>query len=367
MNRKKTKVFLATILTSLLLLSGCSKERLKLTQEVTKWDNLYEGNNIHFYYEDFTNTQIEELNRLYKLKGTIGSQGDELERALKVSEWLHTKMEYNQGAISTKEDALEILNEKESSPKASDREFSIVFNQVCSALGIYGRIGVFRVKYAEIAKGRDYYRVNEIWSEKLNKWIMVDPSKGVYITKEDIPLSAMEIIESNLDNVEVKGIKDSKDYIKNFKDYTYSYTINIDNTIYGRKRSNSFITYLPEGEMPELKLKQGYAPPTIYVNNRALFNISPKDEYVDDKSDKIPTMIIMKKVTEEDKGDDKTFVIGVFQNSVMVDDYYLKVNDEEWERVKRYKEIALKEGSNTISLSLDGKEIIREIAINKKQ
>ena len=78
-------------------------------------------------------------------------------------------------------------------------------------------------------------------------------------------------------------------------------------------------------------------------------------------------MIIMKKVTEEDKGDDKTFVIGVFQNSVMVDDYYLKVNDEEWERVKRYKEIALKEGSNTISLSLDGKEIIREIAINKKQ
>lgn len=366
MNRKKTKIILVALLTALSLLAGCKKDTPKKTLEVTKWDNIYQGKNTHFYYEDFTNTQIEELNKLYQLNGTIGSQGDELERAMKISEWIHSKMKYDQGSISAKENAIDILKEKENSNKASDREFSIVFNQACSALGIYARRGEYRVKDAEIAKDRDYYKVNEIWSEKLSKWIMVDPSEGVYITKENIPLSAMEIIESKLDNIVVKGKEDSKEYVNKLKNLTYSYTINIDNNIYGRRKSNSNITYLPKGEMPELKVKEGYATPSIYVSDSALFNISPKVEYVDDKSDTVPTMIIMKKYVEEQKSDNKTFVVGVFKNSVMVDEYYLKINDQEWEKISKYKEIELKPGSNTISLSLDGKEIIREIVIDKR-
>jgi len=366
LNRKKAKLILVALVTSLSILSGCSKESSKKSLEVTKWDNVYEGKNIHFYYEDFTNSQIEELNRLYQLNGTIGSQGDELERAIQITKWIHTKMQYSQGSVSTKEDVIEILKEKETSPKASDREFSIVFNQVCTALGIYARRGEFRVKNAEIAKGRDYYKVNEIWSDKYNKWIMVDPSEGVYITKENIPLSAMEVIESKLENIEVKGIENSKDYISKLRNFIYSYTINIDNKIYGSKKSNSYITYLPNGELPELKFKQGYAPPSIYVYNSSLFTISPKVNYVDDNSDTVPTMIIMKKVVDENKNDNKTFVVGVFKNSVMVDTYYLKINDQEWEKVAKYKEITLNKGSNTISLSLDGNEVIREIVIDKK-
>jgi len=366
LKKSKAKIIFVALVTALALLSGCKKESVKKTLEVSKWDNLYEGKNIHFYYEDFVNTQIEELNRLYQLNGTIGSKGDELERALKITEWIHSKMKYDQGSISAKDNAIEILKEKETAPKASDREFSIVFNQACTALGIYARRGEFRVKNAEIAKERDYYKVNEIWSDKYNKWIMIDPSAKVYITRENIPLSAMEIVESKLENIEVKGLEDSKDYINRLKNLIYSYTINIDNSIYGKKRSNSFITYLPKGEMPELKFKNGYAPPSIYVNTNTLFNISPKVEYVDDKSDKIPTMILMKKITEEQKSDNKTFVVGVFNNSVMVDTYYLKINDEEWEKINKYKEVTLNKGSNTISLSLDGKEVIREIVIDKK-
>lgn len=354
------------LVTALTLLCGCKNDNAKKTIEVTKWDNLYEGKNIHFYYEDFTNTQIEELNKLYQLNGTIGSQGDELERAVQIAEWIHTKMKYDQGSISAKETAIDILKEKETAPKASDREFSIVFNQACASLGIYARRGEFRVKNAEISKGRDYYKVNEIWSDKYNKWIMVDPSAKVYFTKDNIPLSAMEVIESKLDNVEVKGKEVSKEYINKLKELIYSYTIFIDNSIYGKKKSNSYITYIPKGELPELKLKDGYATPSIYVNNSSLFNISPKVQYVDDKSDQIPTLIIMKKIIEEQKSDNKTFVVGAFKNSVMVDEYYLKVNDQEWEKVNKYKEITLNKGVNTISLSLDGKKIIREVVIDKK-
>ncbi|WP_163194092.1 transglutaminase domain-containing protein [Clostridium thermarum] len=347
----------------LLILSGCTNVNTNKGLKITKWDNFYDGNNIHFYYEDFNNTNIQELNSSYKLNEKIGNSGDELERSLKIVEWMKSLMEYNKGSIGTKEDALSILKEVETTKKASDREFSIVFSQASTAIGIYARRGEFRLKEASTINGEDYYKVNEIWSDKFNKWIMIDPSTGVYIQKDNVPLSAMELVQNGLKNVEAVGVKESKKYIEKLEKLLYSYSIPIDNGVYGRKRSNTYITYLKKGEVPTLKMSQGFVVPSIYVNNDNLFNISPKIVYTDDKSDTIPTLVIMKKSAEGTITDDKTFVVGVFINSVMLESYQLKINEEPWKKIDMYTDFVLNEGVNTISLSLNGSDILRQIVI----
>jgi hypothetical protein len=345
------------------MLSSCKNIDTSKELIVENWNNFYEGTNIHFYYEDFKNTNIEELNRSYQLNGKIGNSGEELERAVKLTQWMKTLMEYDKGSISTKEDALSILKERETSKKASDREYSIVFSQSATSLGIFARRGEFRAKEATTNKGEAYHKVVEIWSDKFNKWIMIDPIYGAYFKKGDTPLSAMEIVQSGLDNLEMIGADAPDKYTEMLKKVIYSYSISIDNSIYGKKRSNTYITYLKPEEIPQLKLPQGYIPPTIFVNNQELFNISPKNEYTDDKSDKIPTLVIMKKTLEDSGNSDKTFVIGVFMNSVMLQNYKLKINEEPWKNVELYSDIVLIKGRNSISLSLNGEDVIREIVI----
>jgi hypothetical protein len=363
MNINKKFRFLALVTIGLLSLSGCKNVNPNKGLEITKWDNYYDGKNIHFYYEDFKSVNIEQLNISYQLNGKIGSSGDELERSAKIIQWMKTLMKYDRGSVGTKEDALSILEEVETTKKASDREFSIVFSQSCTALGIYARRGEFRIKEPATSKDEDYYKVDEIWSNKFNKWVMIDPSSGGYIQKDSVPLSAMELVQKGLDNVEVIGIEEPKKYIGKMEKLIYSYSIPIDNSIYGKKRSNTYITYLKSGEVPTLKMSQGFVPPTIYVNSDTLFNISPKIEYANDKSDKVPTLVIMKKTVEGTVTDDKTFVVGVFMNSVMLESYQLRVNEEPWKKIDMYTDFVLKKGVNSISLSLNGSDVVREVVI----
>lgn len=363
MLRNKRNRFLAMLTVILLVISGCKNIDTNKEFVVEKWDNFYEGNNIRFYYEDFKDINIEELNRRYQLNEKVGSSGDELERAEKLTQWMHTVMEYDKGSISTKEDSLSILKEREASKRASDREFAIVFSQSCTAIGIFTRRGEFRAKEATPIKEEAYQKVTELWSSRFNKWVMIDPAYGVYLIKDGIPLSAIEIVQNGLENVQVIGVENPTKYTDKLKKVINSYSTPIDNSIYGKKRSNTHITYLGVNQIPQLKVTQGFVPPTIFVKKEELFNISPTVQYTDDKSDKIPTMVIMKKTLEGSANSDKSFVVGVFMNSVMLGNYQLRINEEPWKSVELYTDITLTKGRNIISLSLNGKEIIREIIV----
>lgn len=359
---KKSK-FLALAMATVMIFSACKNVNTSKDLVVTKWNNFYEGKNIQFYYEDSKNTSIEELNRSYQLNGKVGSSGDELDRATKITQWMKTLMQYDKGSVSTKEDSLSILQEIETSKKASDREFSIVFSQSAASIGLYARRGEFRIKNSASGKGEDYHKVAEVWSEKYKKWIMIDPSYGVYLTRENVPLSAIEVIQKGLEGTAVVGMENSKKYLDKLQKMAYSYSIPIDNNIYSKKKSNTYITYLKSGELPELRVRQGFVPPTIFVNSETLFNIAPTAKYINDKSDKVPTIVIMKKNVEGSINDDKTFVIGVFINSTMLESYQLKINNEPWKKIDMYTDMALNKGENTISLSLNGKDVVREIVI----
>lgn len=365
--KRKTSLFIILI-TLCTFLIGCKKEVVEKGVFVANWNNYYEGNNIRFYYEDYKNTNLQQLKNNYNLNDVIKDSQDDFQKALKLMSWVHSKMKYNKGSISTKEDALSILKEAENKNTLSDKDFAIVYSQCAASLGIYARRGEFRVKNSQQDGKDSYYKVCEIWSDKYNKWIMLDVVNNCYMEVGGKPLSAVEILNAGLQNVNTMGIKDIEKYIKKIKPYFYSYTIEIDNNIYGVPKSNSFITYSNSKDLPEIRIEGNLIRPTIFVKNDNLFNKCPRIDYKNDYSDKIPTLIFSKKKTDEkENGKDIVLNGAAFKDSGMLKGYYISIDGKPWIEVNRFFTFTLNEGNNNIRLSQDKKKVIREVTIEHRK
>lgn len=359
------RAFKKFIISSLLLaitigcFIGCGDKKSQEGIFTTKWDNFYEGDNIVFYYELEGNPNLQKLKAKYDLDEVIKDSTDELDKALKIMDWVNKKMKFNKGSISTKEDAINILKQAENNNSFSDREFSIVFSQCSASLGLYVRRGEFRVKESQNNKKDPYFKVCEVWSSKYSKWIMLDIANNTFMESEGKPLSAIELLNKGFEHVNTKGIKNIEKYVKKMKPYMHTYTIEIDNNLNGMTKSNSFITYTPKGPMPEICIEGGLIRPTIFVNNDAVFRKPPTiAKSQSENKDKIPTLILSKKTSE----DDEIILYGAsFKDSGMLKGFYISVNNDTWMEINNYFTIPIKEGENNIRLSLDKKSVLREV------
>ncbi|WP_242960988.1 transglutaminase domain-containing protein [Clostridium peptidivorans] len=372
---RKNKFLAFVIILISISLMACSSNNQGKKEEsqkglfVEKWDNFYEGSNIKFYYESPQESNLQLLKDKYKLNEVVKDGKDDFDKSLNLMKWINTKMKYNKGSISTKEDALSILKEATGANSTfSDKDFAIVYSQVASSLGIYARRGEYRIKNSQQDGKDSYYKVCEVWSDKYSKWIMLDVVNNSYIEYGGRPLSAIEVLNIGMDNIKANGIKDLEKYIKKFKPYLYSYTIEIDNNIYGTPKSNAFISYSKGSDMPEVRIEGGLIRPTIFVKKDTLFNKSPRIEYKNDNSDKSASLIIQKKNgIEGEKEEELAINVAAFKNSGNIKDYFISVDNKPWEKISMFKTISIKEGKTNIRLSEDGKKAVKEIILQYKK
>ncbi|EJP6472708.1 hypothetical protein NHI66_002015 [Clostridium botulinum] len=367
LNLKIVCVFIFVLFINIFFVS-CKSANTNKGIIVEKWDNFYEGNNIHFYYSDGKSPNPQQLKTKYSLDKLASTGKDDIDKSLKVSNWLNNQLKFSKNSIKTEEDSLTILEKyKKEEGTVSDREFNQIFTEAISSVGIYARMGEFRVNDAQHSKKDDFFKVSEIWSDKYKKWIMIDVVNSCYMSKSGVPLSAIEILNNGINNIEINGVKDKNKYIKKMERYFYSYTIAIDNNIHDGVKSNSYITYVAKGQLPELKTLKGYIKPTIFVNDYSLFTISPKLQYKDSQSDKTSTLMISKKNTEGKEEENPSFYVATFKDSVMVKEFYISVNGADFGKVNNIFELKLKEGQNSVRLSENGKDAIREVIVNYKK
>ncbi|WP_051931916.1 transglutaminase domain-containing protein [Clostridium sp. KNHs214] len=374
MKNKFLKILLMGLLVAIVAVAFNKYGFVKSNQNkvsVEKWDNLYSEGNIKFYYQDKADMNIQNLKETFKLKELVKNEKDDLKKALVIMKWLGEKVKYNPNSMSNEDFAIETIKKaEENTITINDQDYCSIYTEVATAAGLNVRKGELRVKEANKDKKKYNHFVCEVWSDKYNKWIMLDPSNLHYITNKGEPISVMEVISKRDDNIEILGGSDSKKYIKNLKKYLYSYTIPIDNSIYGIRKSNSFITYINKGDLPEIYIKDSLIKPTIFTDKQVLFNISPKIKYQSEKAvkkDTVPTLIFSERKSEKDKEKDKEKVHlygGVFKDSVMEEKYYISINGGQWKEVNKYFEMTLLEGKNTIKLSMDKEKVQREVVIN---
>lgn len=344
------------------------EDNVKVGLIINKWDNIYTERNIKLYYDNSNKQELDELNKKYNLDKIVSASVDEFDKSLKILNWINDNMKYkrNMKANVTAKGAFDILEGKNKKQTYSDEEISIVFNEFALAVGVISRIGQLTVSNEEKNMEDSTISICEIWSDKYNKWIMIDPANGCYILEKDVPMNAIEVIIKGLDTLKVEGKSNESKYKKYINKYFHAYTIKIDNGVYGISKSNSYITYLKDISINNLDLNLDLNQPTIFVDNSYMFNLSPKEKYVVEKSNEKATIIFMNKNQQTQEKDESVkieLIAGVFKNSSMVNNYYISINNGPFKEENQYFTIQIKSGINNIRLSEDGKTVTREIVL----
>ncbi|MGH4118436.1 transglutaminase domain-containing protein [Clostridium sp.] len=360
------RILILTIIIAAVILWNF-KFKNAITQEgliITKWDNFYSGDNIHFYYLSPQNENLLKLKVKYGLNNIIDNKADALDNSIKIMKFINGKVKAKSTSMSSDKNTLQIMEVAFGGGEISDSDYVAMYEECLASVGIKARRGILRGTDNKI-KGKSYFNVCEIWSDKYKKWIMIDGVNGYYMQKDGIPLGAVETINTGIEKVKIYDLKDTSKYIKSMKNYYESYSIYVDNNKYGELKSNSQITYLKDKQLPKIETKEGFTQPTIFVNSPKVFNISPEIKYEDTGNDKVATLIFAKRDLKDDTKEIQNFTVGAFINSYMLTNYFISVNGSDYIKVDTFFELQIIEGINSIKLSQDGKNVSKEVVIEK--
>lgn len=367
--RKNKRPIKTLILVGIILILGVyyinSYDKYKGIK-VVEWNNIYNENNINIFYEDLESEQNEKLAKLdstYRIDEIIKEETKEIDKILKTVDILNSIVNYDDVADSVNSDGYSILKDKGENRKVSARDMAIIERDIMLIAGYNARIGVLRQDNPQLNSNSSYYVV-EYWSEEHGKWVMIDFRDKGYFLNGETPLSTVEVLNSDIKDITYVGQTEEKKYRKDIEKYLKSYSIPIDNTLIN-KRSNSYICYIKDEKNIELKGYNSFIPPTIFTMEEEMFNLKPGS--VATKEDEGVYIILMKKspVVEKDKEtvEDNTFVLGGFQNSSILSEYYIRINNLEYEKVNMHKEIELPNGETKIEISLDGVNTVGSVVI----
>lgn len=354
---------------TLLALRGNSKNSsFNYNVKVLEWNNVYEGNNIHFYFNN-SDPSYTNFKNLYGLEKVTSNAQNDMEKTLAVINWLNKRAKINISAMESKKTTEQIISGLETNPVLSQKDYYIVLEDLLTSVGVFCRQGYFEATNTSDDNKSNQYNVIEIWSRLHGKWILIDGTLKDYIMMDNIPISAVELMNSDFNKLTFNDVTDSKaqkKYFKNISQYLTAYSVKINNDKFDETKSNSIITYVKDKKNIQLESAKGYSQPTIFSIDEKLFQVNPEIVYHNDNSDKVPTIIVAKRNIKEDTEEYSKFTIGAFLNSVMVDNYYLSINGGAYNQVRLYYDLSLPKGSTTISLSLDGKNELRRVVLEKK-
>lgn len=342
------------------------------TIEVTKWDNIYSEDNLDFYYDDNRNETIIKLESTYKVNSIVSKEKKEIKKVLKTIDILNSIAECDDVKDSDLTDGYSILKNIGKSKKVSEREMAVIERDLLLASGFNARVGEYRRNSPQSYDNSSYYVV-EYYSTEYKKWVLIDFRDRAYLLKDNKPVSAIDLIGEKIDNLEYKGRNSYKIFKDSIGKYLSSYTIAIDNTLQ-MKKSNSYLTYISNNkDIDLLKNKNTFTSPSIYTNKKNLFTKEPGNDKINE--DKKTYLILQKK---QDQNNDKSkdnkkekeysYIIGAFNSSKVINNYFIRVNGGPWKQVNNYYyEYSLVKGNNKIELSLNEQDILSTIQINKNE
>lgn len=367
---KKAKNIIIKFLVVVLLVGGGTLLYIKFFKDnkgllVSTWENIYNENNITLLYMEENSVDSSKnliaLNKKYNIKDIISNISDEKKKVLKTTEILNEIVEYDGVADSISFNGNGILEEKGANKKVSGRDMAYIERDILLASGFVSRIGEFRKEAPQFESSPSYFVV-EYWSKEYKKWIMIDFRDQGYFEKENNPLSAIEIIDEKLKELIYIGNDTQNNYRKKLSEYLSSYTIAIDNTL-PMENSNSYITYCKGNKDIDLKKGSEFIKPTIFTTSKSLFQMSPTEKPTI-KDTKAYLILMKKPINETDK---ITFIVAGFKDGAVIDKPYIRINEEGFEKVDKYKDIEIKEGTNVVELSLDGVNVISKIVVENSK
>ncbi|WP_461634078.1 transglutaminase domain-containing protein [Labilibaculum euxinus] len=245
-------------------------------------------------------------------------------------------------------------------------EYGGVLNDILNSFGYVARTVGLKHKDADYGGAGMGHVATEVWSNKLNKWIFLDPQFGIYAQKDNVPLNIFEIYQikkvgnfEKIEFIEVKTNKASKDYGTGFLTNYLGY---IDINQNYRNKSYSLALKM-EGERDFLTFQAFPRPKVLYTSNfeDVYFSINQTMVLFDYNEDEITR-------TEEEFGklDIKTvedfndnmaifaakpnFILSFDNNMPWFKNYIVKLNNSVIEEQNKKYCVNLKKGMNTLTI-----------------
>lgn len=344
------------------------KDEINESINIVKWDNYYEGENIRLYYLKHGNENVIKFGTRNRLNELVKAEYTDDKRIESSVRWIEENIEYKKSAVYTSKDVYEINFQKTNKVLMNDEEIQNIFNHCAAYYNIYSR-NAYLIGDVNSTSDKYITKLNEYWNNEMEKWIIIDAIEGTMFLKNNKPLSGIELFKTDISEIEVKnllGKKIGKDYLVNLKKFNYAYAIDIDNNRYGEGMINASITYTENN--PFLMIDNLYYIPNIFVKSEKMFNLFPKQDYVNSLDDEVPTMVFGIRHTEDQEEEATVLAVGVLLDSAMIDNYFYSFNGSDWINIRDefhfYKK--LKEGTNKVKISRDGVVIEREIIFEYK-
>lgn len=154
-----------------------------------------------FTYQSADAPELQALRMKYNLDSVAGT-GDEVTRILNVLHWVHNKARHNGSAglpkiVRNTETILKYAKKRD----VNCRGLALFANECYLALGFRARVVTCKPKTSD----GDCHVINEVYSEKLGKWLWIDPTFEAYVSDENSQmLGIFEVRERIIQNQPVQ-------------------------------------------------------------------------------------------------------------------------------------------------------------------
>ena len=196
-------------------------EKLKRIIIVENNNSILNYNYEKLPLEDSVNTmEFSELKKYVVSKTTLKSK-KEPELFFELMEWVSNQWEHNGWNVAP--DSLNSLGILKSAHEDGQQyrcvEYGVVLNDILNSFGYVARTVGLKHKDVDYGGAGMGHVATEVWSNKLNKWIFLDPQFGIYAQKDNVPLNIFEIYQfkkvgdfDKIEFIEVRTNKAGNDY-----------------------------------------------------------------------------------------------------------------------------------------------------------
>ena len=185
------------IISFIVLLLGCSEKEYK---QVSVQNPDFKPNILFENFEDLTSPKIADLRNKYQLDTVFHGETDEFKRIILLRHWIkcHIKIDLENPNYSGKGAVEGILDAALQGEGFHCGHFATVQNGI---LNSYGYITRFLGAGPGVPREFDpHHGTNEVWLNSYNKWMVIDAKYEHHFTKNDVPLSALDVREAFLNN-----------------------------------------------------------------------------------------------------------------------------------------------------------------------
>lgn len=145
-------------------------------------------------FEDFHHPRLRRLRKEYGLRKVVAGETDELRKMLKLRQWVHSRWPID-NSQDFSGDAFAILEKAKTGAGFHCAHSMTVQYAVFTAMGYVARnLGVDR-NHEDFGRSI-HHGVNEVWSNKLARWVLLDAKYDIHFERDGVPLSALDLHEA---------------------------------------------------------------------------------------------------------------------------------------------------------------------------